>query len=222
MVDQKISQLTEKQTLVGNDVITILDSEDNNTNKKAKVSAVNTLVSTYEGTAPINITGKVVSIATADATTTGALSSTNWSAFNNKQDAITATSPLDLTSNTLTIATAGTNTTGALTSTDWNTFNGKASAQAVIADTENTTATIELASNTLYTFSEPLTALTISSLASGTYENEIQFIAGEEFTLTAEALAGKWLGVDEPTFTEGETYIIKIKNGYAISYKVGA
>lgn len=181
MVDQKISQLTEKQTLVGNDVITILDSEDNNTNKKAKVSAVNTLVSTYTGTAPINITGKVVSIATADATTTGALSST-----------------------------------------DWSTFNAKAGAQQVIADTENTTATLELASNTLYTFSEPLTALTISSLASGTYENEIQFIADEEFTLTAEALTGKWLGVDEPTFTAGETYIIKIKNGYAISYKVGA
>ena len=222
MADQKISQLTEKQTLVGNDIITILDSEDSNANKKAKVSAVDTLVSTYTGTAPIDITSKVVSIATANTNTNGALTSTDWNTFNGKQDAITASAPLDLTSNTLTIATADATTTGALSSTDWSTFNSKANAQQVIADTENTTATLTLASNTLYTFSEPLTSLTISSLASGTFENEIQFTAGEEFTLTAEALAGKWLGFDEPTFTEGKTYIIKIKNGYGITYKVGA
>ena len=222
MADQKISQLTEKQTLVGNDIITILDSEDSNANKKAKVSAVDTLVSTYTGTAPIDITSKVVSIATANTNTSGALTSTDWNTFNGKQDAITASAPLDLTSNTLTIATADATTTGALSSTDWSTFNSKANAQQVIADTENTTATLTLASNTLYTFSEPLTSLTISSLASGTFENEIQFTAGEEFTLTAEALAGKWLGFDEPTFTEGKTYIIKIKNGYGITYKVGA
>lgn len=222
MADKKISQLTEKQTLVENDIITILDSEDSNANKKAKVSAVDTLVSTYTGTAPIDITSKVVSIATANTNTSGALTSTDWNTFNGKQDAITASAPLDLTSNTLTIATADATTTGALSSTDWTTFNSKANAQEVIADTENTTATLELASNTLYTFSEPLTALIISSLASGTFENEIQFTAGEDFVLTAEALAGKWLGVDEPTFTAGETYIIKIKNGYGITYKVGA
>jgi nicotinamide mononucleotide (NMN) deamidase PncC len=300
----KISALSEKQTLVGNDVITILDSEDSNANKKAKVSAVDTLVSTYTGTAPIDITSKVVSIATAntntsgaltstdwntfngkqdvitasapldltsntltiatadasttgalsstdwgtfngkqdaitasapldltsntltiataDASTTGALSSTDWGTFNGKQDAITASAPLDLTSNTLTIATADTNTSGAISSTDWNTFNSKANAQEVIADAENTTAILELASNTLYTFSEPLTALTISSIPSGTYETEIQFTADTGFTFTDNALTNKWLGVDAPTFEDGSSYVIAIKNGYGVCAKVGA
>jgi hypothetical protein len=40
MADQKISQLTQKQTLVDADVITILDSENNLTNKKALISAL--------------------------------------------------------------------------------------------------------------------------------------------------------------------------------------
>jgi hypothetical protein len=304
MADKKISQLTEKETLVGNDVITILDSEDSNANKKAKVSAVDTLVSTYTGTAPIDITSKVVSIATADATTTGALSSTDWgtfngkqdvitasapldltsntltiatadtstngaltstdwntfngkqdaitasapldltsntltiatadtstngaltstdwNTFNGKQDVITASAPLDLTSNTLTIATADTNTSGAISSTDWNTFNGKAAIQTVTNDTSSTTATLELDANKLYVFETALTALTISSIPSGTYETEIQFTTDTGFTFTDNALTNKWLGVDAPTFEANKTYIIAIKNGYAVLGKVGA
>ena len=180
MADQKISQLTEKQTLVGNDIITILDSEDSNANKKAKVSAV-TALSTY-----------------------------------------IATTPIDITSNVVSISTASTNTNGALTSTDWNTFNGKASAQAVVADTSSTTATLALASNTLYTFATALTALTISSIPTGTYETEIQFTTGSSFTFTATDFANRWIGIDSPTFEANKTYIIAIKNGYAVLGKVGA
>ena len=44
MTDLKISQLQEKTSLVGNDVITILDSEDSNHNKKAKSDVINTYV----------------------------------------------------------------------------------------------------------------------------------------------------------------------------------
>ena len=79
MADQKISQLTEKATLVGNDIITILDSQNGNTNKKAKVSAV-TALSTYTATSPIDITSNVVSISTASTNTNGALTSTDLSA----------------------------------------------------------------------------------------------------------------------------------------------
>lgn len=95
-------------------------------------------------------------------------------------------------------------------------------AQAVIADASSTTATLALASNTLYTFATALTALTISSIPSTTYETEVQFTAGTSFALTATPLTNKWLGVDAPSFTDGESYVIVVKNGYGVCAKVGA
>ena len=169
MADQKISQLTEKATLVGNDIITILDSQNGNANKKAKVSAV-TALSTY-----------------------------------------TATSPIDITSNVVSISTASTNTNGALTSTDWNTFNGKATVQQVVNKTV-TTDSLALASNTVYKYSNALTALTISSIPNDTYETEIQFTTGSGFTFTDNALTNKWIG-GAPTFEDSKSYVIVVKNG---------
>lgn len=169
MADQKISQLTEKATLVGNDIITILDSQNGNANKKAKVSAV-TALSTY-----------------------------------------TATSPIDITSNIVSISTASTNTNGALTSTDWNTFNGKATVQQVVNKTV-TTDSLALASNTVYKYSNALTALTISSIPNDTYETEIQFTTDTGFTFTDNALTNKWIG-GAPTFEDSKSYVIVVKNG---------
>ena len=80
MADQKISQLSEKTTLVADDVITILDSQNNNANKKAKVSAV-TALTTYTATAPLEMTDNVISIPLANANTDGYLSSSNWTTF---------------------------------------------------------------------------------------------------------------------------------------------
>lgn len=97
-----------------------------------------------------------------------------------------------------------------------------ADAQTVIADASSTTATLALTSNTLYTFATALTALTISSIPSTTYETEIQFTAGTGFTFTDNALTNKWLGVDAPSFTDGESYVIVVKNGYGVCAKVGA
>lgn len=179
MADQKISQLTEKATLVGNDIITILDSENGNANKKAKVSAV-TALSTY-----------------------------------------TATSPIDITSNVVSISTASTSTNGALTSTDWNTFNGKAAVQQVV-NKSVTTDSLALASNTVYKYSNALTSLTITSIPSDTYEVELQFTTDSSFTFTATPLANKWIGVASPTFDANTSYVIAIKNGYAVLGKVGA
>ena len=86
MADQKISQLSEKTTLVADDVITILDSQNNNANKKAKVSAV-TALTTYTATAPLEITDNVISIPLANANTDGYLSKTNWTTFYYKANA---------------------------------------------------------------------------------------------------------------------------------------
>ena len=221
MADQKISQLTEKTTLVGNDIITILDSEASNVNKKAKLSGAAGLW-TYTGTAPISVTNKAISISKADTSTSGYLDSTDWNTFNGKQGALTFSSPLAESSGTVSISTADTSTTGALSSTDWNTFNGKASNQALVADAESTTATLTLAANTVYTFATALTELTISALASGTSENEIQFTTGSSFTFTAASLANKWIGIDAPSFEVNTSYVIAIKNGHAVLGKVGA
>ena len=66
-----------------------------------------------------------LNVPTASATNRGALSSADWSTFNNKQSALTFTSPLVNTSGTISIPAATSSVNGYLTSTDWSTFNGK-------------------------------------------------------------------------------------------------
>ena len=224
MADQKISQLSEKQTL-GNDDLLVIASGSNN--YKLKGSTVKTYA--QGGLATVATSGSyndlsdkptipTVNNATLTLTQNGTSAGTfTANASSDVTIAITetvqsASSPLSIASNVLSIATADTNTTGALSSTDWNTFNAKASAQAVVADTTSTTATLALASNTLYTFNEPLTDLTISSIPSDTFETEIQFSSGTGFTFTASDLTGKWIG-GTPTFEDSKSYVIVIKNG---------
>lgn len=190
MADQKISQLTEKATLVGNDIITILDSEAANANKKAKVSAI-TALSTYTATAPLDITNKVVSI-----------------------------------------PQAASDSDGYLTSSNWVTFNSKAVTQSMVENTTSTTPSIAIDTagfyNKAYRYTQPLTELTLTgSLIETTpstyrYDTEIQFTTGATFTFTATGLANKWIGIDAPSFEVNTSYVIAIKNGYAVLGKVGA
>ena len=234
MADAKISQLTEKQTLANDDLLVIASGSNN---YKLKGSTVKTYA--QGGLATVATSGSyedlsnkptipTVNNATLTVTQNGVSAGTfTANASTDVTIAITetvqnATSPLSITSNNITIATADTNTNGALTSTDWNTFNNKASVQTVTNDASNTTATLELAPNTLYTFTNALTSLTITSIPSGTYETEIQFTTDTGFTFTDNALTNKWLGVDAPTFEDGSSYVIAIKNGYAVCAKVGA
>ena len=187
MADQKISQLTEKAALVGNDIITILDSEASNVNKKAKVSALPQL---------------------------------------------TATAPLDITNGVISIPQSATDSDGYLSSTDWNKFNNRAIYQTLSEDTTHTTASITVDStnfyNKLYRYTQPLTELTLSgapietSASTYRYETEIQFTTGATFTFTATGLANRWLGVSAPTFDVNTSYVIAVKNGYAVCSKVGA
>ncbi len=82
-------------------------------------------VSNVTGTAPIQVTNNSttpqISIAQANASTGGFLSSTDWNTFNNKQSVL---------------SNANSTTSGILTSTDWNTFNNKVSTTTAV----NTTA----------------------------------------------------------------------------------
>lgn len=106
---------------------------------------------------------------------------------------------------------------------DLNNDTGFITAQSVIADTTNTSATIaSVAANTRYTFSQALSALTLTAVVDSVLESEIQFTTGSTFTFTATPLVDKWLGVSAPTFDANSTYIIAIKSGYAVLGKVGA
>jgi hypothetical protein len=70
-------------------------------------------------------------VPTASATNRGALSSTDWTTFNNKLTTVTVDAPLTgsgTSASHLSIPAATTSVNGYLTSTDWNTFNGKAPA----------------------------------------------------------------------------------------------
>lgn len=118
-----------------------------------------------------------LNVPTASATNRGALSSTDWSTFNSKQDtlvsgtniktvnstsllgsgdvsvgvtSVTGTSPISSSGGAtpdISIATANTTTTGALSSTDWNTFNGKQN--ALTLTTTGTSGAATLVGSTL-------------------------------------------------------------------------
>lgn len=244
MADAKISQLTEKQTLANDDLLVIASG---NNNYKLKGSTVKTYA--QGGLATVATSGSyndlsdkptipTVNNATLTVTQNGVSAGTfTANASTDATIAInetiqSASSPLSITSNVLSISTADTTTDGYLTSTDWNKFSNKAVYQTLTEDTTHTTATIAVDNsnfyNKLYRYTQPLTELTLSGTLIETaastyrYETEIQFTAGTSFTFTANGLVGKWLGVDAPTFEDGSSYVIAVKNGYAVCAKVGA
>lgn len=109
----------------------------------------------YSGSAPIQISGTTISILTASSSQTGALSSTDWTTFNNKFSvpsggtdgqvlvksgssvvwgtvstggtSYTGVSPISVSGSNISIQQANTSQSGFLSSTDWNTFNNKLS-----------------------------------------------------------------------------------------------
>lgn len=71
------------------------------------------------------INPQVLGLRQASGTQTGALSSTDWNTFNNKENALTFLSPLSRSTNTISMSQANASTNGFLSSTDWNIFNNK-------------------------------------------------------------------------------------------------
>lgn len=109
------------------------------TNGAGAITVANTGVTSVTGTAPVVSSGgatPAISMAAANGTTDGYLTSTDWTTFNSKQPAgtyvtsVSATSPITSTGGTTpTVAMPAANgsTNGYLTSTDWTTFNNKGS-----------------------------------------------------------------------------------------------
>lgn len=221
MTDLKISQLQEKTSLVGNDVITILDSEDSNHNKKAKSDVINAYVFGETSTNVQGLTAKssvaggdIVSI--LDSADSNANKKTTASAINTYVFGETSTNVQGLTQKN---SIADNDVLTILDSAD-NLAPKKVLAGAInpkqktVTDTTSTTASVSVTENTVYTFTQPLTSLTLSSVADSLLESELDFTTGTSFSFTATPLTNKWIN-NVPTWIANTHYIISIKSGYA-------
>ena len=134
MADVKISQLPAATTpLAGTEEVPLVQS---GTTKKVSVTNLRgTAVSAVTGTAPVVSSGgttPAISMAAANTSTNGYLTSADWNTFNGKGSGtvtgVTATSPVVSSGGTapvISLPAATTSADGYLTSADWNTFNGK-------------------------------------------------------------------------------------------------
>lgn len=134
MANVKISQLPSATTpLGGTEVLPIVQGT---TTKKVTVNELRaTAVTAVTGTAPVVSSGgttPAISMAAANGSTNGYLTSTDWTTFNNKGSGtvtgVTATSPVVSSGGAapvISMPAATGSTNGYLTSTDWTTFNSK-------------------------------------------------------------------------------------------------
>ncbi len=110
-----------------------------------------------------------LNVPTASATNRGALSSADWTTFNNKQATISVTAPVVLTGATISMPAATTSVSGYLTSTDWNTFNNKTSNLGTVTDvvalTIGTTG-IDITSTAVTTTTTPVITLNIPTASA--------------------------------------------------------
>lgn len=104
---RKINEMTEKATLVANDLLTIVDSAESIPslkNKKLKASTLKTFTNPT-GTAPISVSAAgAISITKATSSVSGYLDKNDFATFSNKETVQTVnnapTSPLTIAANT--------------------------------------------------------------------------------------------------------------------------
>jgi hypothetical protein len=148
-------------TLTSSDVTTALTFTPYNATNPSNYIALSAL----SASAPLsyNNTTGAFSIAQANGSTNGFLSSTDWTTFNSKQNALTLGNVSEVSSNvlmfpdggtgktignlTIQVVQAGASTNGYLSSTDWTTFNNKQG--AITLTTTGTTGAATLTGNTL-------------------------------------------------------------------------
>ena len=110
-----------------------------------------------------------LNVPTASATNRGALSSADFTTFNNKQATISVTAPVVLTGATISMPAATTSVNGYLTSTDWNTFNNKTSNLGTVTDVVALTigtSGIDITSTAVTTTTTPVITLNIPTASA--------------------------------------------------------
>ena len=133
-----------KTTLTAGTGITVTNSTGSITIENSTLGTVTSVAALTLGTTGTDLSSTVANstttpvitlqVPTASATNRGALSSTDWSTFNNKGSgtvtSVTGTAPVASSGGTtpaISMAAATTSVDGYLTSVDWNTFNNKGS-----------------------------------------------------------------------------------------------
>lgn len=110
-----------------------------------------------------------LNVPTASATNRGALSSADFTTFNNKQSTISVTAPITLVGSLISMPVASTGANGYLSSTDWNTFNNKSNTNgtvtSVVALTIGTTG-IDITSTAVTTTTTPVITLNIPTASA--------------------------------------------------------
>lgn len=180
MANKKISQLTAVTTLSNNDTFPVIQGTET---KKAKISDVKSY------------------LPTASSLTTGLLSNTDWTTFNNKQSALTLGNLTESTSSVLTI-TGGTGSvigsglsiqvkqasgsqSGFLSSSDWTTFNNKLN--SLTLTTTGTSGAATLVGSTLNIPQYLGTALTSLGGQTGATQTFSTDSTGSDFAITSAA-----------------------------------
>lgn len=80
-----------------------------------------------------------------------------------------------------------------------------------ITVTDTTYTIASLAGNKVYTFTNPLTSLTITAYGDTTLETVLYFTAGTGFTFSVPS-DSKYI-IEEPVFNNGMSYVVSIQNG---------
>jgi hypothetical protein len=126
---------------------TTFNSKEPALTKGNLTEATSAILTITGGTGAVIGTGTSIQVAQSGVSTSGFLSSTDWTTFNSKQSALTFSVPLVNTSGTVSIPAATSLVDGYLSATDFATFNGKQN--AITLTTTGTTGAATLIGATL-------------------------------------------------------------------------
>ena len=93
--------------------------------------------------------------------------------------------------------------------------------RVVSTDTTSTIANINVTSSTDYVFTQPLTSLTLGTIANSTYYSDIYFTTSSTFTFSAPNLTQYYFNANPPTFRTNTSYKIHIAEGKAEIHYIG-
>jgi hypothetical protein len=127
---------------------TTFNSKEPALTKGNLTEATSSVLTITNGTGAVIGSGTSIEVSQASSTTSGYLSSADWTTFNSKQGALTFTAPLVNTSGTITINQSGSASDGYLSSTDWTTFNSKEPALTKGNLTEATSSVLTITGGT--------------------------------------------------------------------------
>lgn len=133
----------------------------------------------------LSIVDDFLYIALASGSATGALSSSNWTTFNGKQDALTFSAPLSNTSNTISMPAASGSANGYLTSTNWTTFNSKQAALSGSGIVKSTAGTISYIGDSSTEWSTAYANSIVSAAVTGTTTKTLSLNQQDGGSITA-------------------------------------